>query len=71
MRAGLSGLAARTWFIDKFKQVANPDLEILAQGIEGVNVHPVSRFLVQEGNRVSVQTRVTRYITDFELSLPH
>jgi hypothetical protein len=70
-RTGWGYVLADIGDVNEFKQVTHTHFEIFAQGIESIDVNSIGRFLIQEGNRVSVQARIARNITDLELSLTH
>lgn len=57
--------------LKELKELPHGDIEIFAQGVDGLQINPRCSLLVQEGDGVSVKPRVTRHVADLELALSH
>jgi hypothetical protein len=57
--------------IPQLKQISDAHTKVSTQGLDRFEINPGRSFLVKQGDRVPMQSRVACHIADFELSLSH
>ena len=67
---GMSFLVRRTVW-DVFEQLTYGNTEVAAQGVDRIQIDTRGRLLVEQRDRVPMETSVPRKVADLELSFSH